>query len=232
MGVLILVDALEDKRDIIASTFDSLDLRKTSCRSIVNATSLALNKDRYSPQNDSRLGLLLLCPNPDILVTAMVRTGSSIQRLYDCSEVSSRAAEQMYAIIISGLETLSAISYLAFDAMPPLKKIFSELGQVSNPLSSIVSTERFILSRIGISSIFDEQVVEELREQARTNPELAAQAIERHEVQSLESILQLNEGPSFDFVFPLQDWDFHVRFSCPTATSQNADTTQDLLQEY
>jgi hypothetical protein len=232
MGVLILVDALEDKRDIIASTFNSLDLRKTSCRAIFNATSLALNKDRYSPQNDSRLSALLLSPNPDILVTALVRTSSSIQLLHDCSEISSRAAEQMYAIVIAGLETLSAISYLAFDAIAPLKRSLSELGQFPDPLSSIVNLEGSILPLIGTSGIFNEQTVKELKEQASTNPELAMQAIERHEVQSLESILQLNEAPSFDFVFPLQDWDFQVSFSYPTDTRQCAETAQDLLQDY
>jgi hypothetical protein len=93
MGVLILVDAMEDKRDIIVSTSNFFGFEKVSCRAVINATSLALSKDRYVPQNDSRLSALLLSPNPDILVTAMVRTGSSMQRLYDCSKISSRAAQ-------------------------------------------------------------------------------------------------------------------------------------------
>jgi PHP family Zn ribbon phosphoesterase len=95
-----------------------------------------------------------------------------------------------------------------------------------------VSSEGSILSLIGTSSIFNEQIVEELRKQASMNPELAVQTIERHEVQSLEAILQLHEAPSFDFVFSLQGWDFQVSSSCPTATSQNAETAQDLLQDY
>ena len=185
------------------------DLRVCACRCIVNAVNLALQ----TGSSDTGLpSVLLLDPYPDHMANALIRTGSSLFQLYNTQMLTYENLNNMFSVVIAGLEVLAEVSYTASAATPLLKQKFVEsgVGQIDAFQSDAFYHSAFSVTSPVDRQLFDADVVRELEEQA-TNPSLLDKTVEQNESNVFLSSLFSQEIQPTELDFLSHDWTFDVR---------------------
>jgi hypothetical protein len=213
-GVLILADTLaaEDIPATVDPRFNMTDRRLFSARAIVNIINLTSQIDLH---NNISSSILLRDPYPEHISNGLSRTAYSILCLYNLKVLLLETAEIMASVIFSALEILTQVSYSAADSLSVLQSLYidAKLNFKSGPSAS---TSRLVLSPTALTSspitseTFKDEVVQELGQQAITDPSLVNKTIEQYEVQDISPDLMLDDLPWVDFSQVGQGWTFEV----------------------
>ena len=113
LGSLILMDVLDTVEIIPKPLTDPLLSRLHACHAIIHALNLALNCDRYCPDDSPYGSRLLVDPTPELMVEVLSRCGKAIILSYENNEILSHTAQVMLSVIHSSLNVLCEISQTA-----------------------------------------------------------------------------------------------------------------------
>lgn len=208
VGTLILADAIPSSVVFTDNDLSPYDLRLCACRSIVNAVNLALHAGSIETGLPS---VLLLDPYPDLMVSALIPTGSSLFQLYNMQMLTHETLKRMFPMVIAGLDILAEISYIASAGASLLKQKFVEtgLGKIDESQNDALYHAVFSLTSFVNRDLFDAGVVQELEQQA-ANPSLVDKTVEQNESNIFLPSLFMEEIQPNELDFLSNDWAFDV----------------------
>lgn len=127
LAVLILLDIVPESLKTESMIFEHKKIRKGSCVATVNALSAALQIDGGTLQDSFTGSILLLDPTPEGLILVIQRTASSLRKLHEEGEISTRALGTMLPVLLSGMRQLSEICQGTSDDIAILEKTVLEI---------------------------------------------------------------------------------------------------------
>lgn len=178
--------------------------RLFACKTIVNTLTLALDNDRYSGEDNSPFGSILLRdPSLVVMVETLSRTGQAILLLLEAGEVTQSTAQTMMAVIVTALAILCQISVTALYVLTSLRRLSAKhkLNLRSIPEYSPLSarSEHVSLLRMCDRDFIDE-FLQEMQIQSSADHSLLDRTIAKHEKPATNPPESSDEPPSIDSI--------------------------------
>lgn len=132
LGTLVLADVRDELDPVPEPLKDPQLSRLFACSAIVNAISLALNRDRYCDDGGPYESILLLDPTSITMIEALWRTAKAICLLHVNEELSSSAAKMMLSVLTTALTVLSQISVTASFSLTSISQLCTKTNLTLN----------------------------------------------------------------------------------------------------
>ncbi|RDW61947.1 hypothetical protein BP6252_11380 [Coleophoma cylindrospora] len=179
LAVLVLLDTIPESAKTDSMVFEHKNLRKGSCVATVNAFSAALQVDKATLQGRSISTILMLDPCPDILAFAIRQAASSLMKLHEISEISTRTLNTMSSVLLNALKQLSDTIEGGEDQIEVLEMSLVKIKDSASKIGARAprTTHGYL--------VIGEQTIEQLEPQIRSYPNQILSSLKIREEQCL-----------------------------------------------
>ena len=215
LGSLILTDIMPDTTTVMVDggVFDLRNGRLCACRNVVNAVKLALHSEAFHSGLGSNPCILLSDPHPEQMIHVLSRTGSCLLELFKTGTLKQEIFKPMFLVILTALDIVSELSYLAEQACQQLKQFVKDLGieAITTCRKDTFGCEAFAAHALD-HKLFEKDIIVELEKQTDNSVSIKNTVEQSEKDIFTPSLLDAWIRP-IEWDFLSQDWSYNVRLT-------------------